>query len=82
MCLTAFLNFACRHERSPNDNFEDKKNQTQKWFCSSVVLFLLLGWVVFVFVFVFNFEFIFWMVLSLSSSIYSCQRIPQMPNLE
>lgn len=25
MCLTAFLNFACGHERSPNDDFKEKK---------------------------------------------------------
>lgn len=25
MCLTAFLNFACGHGRSSNDNFQEKK---------------------------------------------------------
>lgn len=29
MCLTAFLNFACGHGRSPNDNFQEKKKKKQ-----------------------------------------------------
>lgn len=31
MCLTAFLNFACGHGRSPNDNFQEKKKKNKPW---------------------------------------------------
>lgn len=78
MCLTAFLNFACGHERSPNDDFKEKKKSLV--LCSVI---LVLG--SFCLLFFFNFfyiELFFWIVLPLSSSVCSCQRMLQMPDLK
>lgn len=40
MCLTAFLNFACGHGRSPNDNFQEKKKKPNPGVCIE----LFSGW--------------------------------------